>query len=855
MEGPDIEPECAALLRAAERSRAPRTTRRRRRRRAAVAAAAGLSRRARAAASRRRWRRSASLARGRGIDEDDVAREVARKLLGEAAGERGRQTPDRGRGRLVRGSPFRHLLDRALPEHRPPAKTPEGTTRRSIRWRAGSRRRRPRRATGRRAHARRRARRRSPATNTCPGLRHARLDPSCPRSSPSNLGLVPPPRRRPGWPTTGRRRRHAVQYAWKLRQRTLDRLAESPARAAALRWRRSLGERAPCWKRSALPSRAPRARDIEGAAPPRDVVAALEVVGAAADVRRPRRILERARALDPGVASRALADDARRSASTRAGGRCSRSSPPPLRATIRASTGGGPARLAARAPPSTRLGAGRLSGARIRSVLPAFVIARRARVAPIAPARAHRLERRARRARRGDRARAPRAPAFVTLAAHVALRRSRTWRRSPSSPAPSPRSASASRRSPPRRHRVTSLAAWAKGRRPRPTRIAVAASTDSGALTVLASDQVEVSLPRRRDARGRRPRRSPRARRRRSRPRPAASSRWRRSARTLGLRVDLDDRDAAGGPLDPRDPARAGRSPSASRPTAMSDVHLAAARALLDAGAGASACRARRPARPRGERSPRGERVGVALARRLRDGRARGAGLVLRCARASARARGRPRRARASVGDGGRCAWLREPSPPELGVELPRRSACGVSRWGCPRRSRSSRTSAPAPRLRPPVLATGRIDASGRGPPGRARARSSQARRRRRAPRRRRPPGPTPQRVRGRGPRGRGRRVPRPGRALDPAAISLDGAIARASRPIRGAAAAIRGDPRACASRPPIARAVLLELGTRLRRAGETARATEPRGRARRSSPPAAGRRPEAAGALRARGS
>lgn len=295
-----------------------------------------------------------------------------------------------------------------------------------------------------------------------------------------------------------------------------------------------------------------RVRDLEGAAPAADVVAALEAVGAARAAGASPDSLSRVNAaLDPGVASRALADDAalgfdalEEAALALLAAALAGDDPGEHEAAVRGA-------LAARArAENVRLGA-ELVGAPIPDLALAFVIAHDELVAP-ALARLTAWN-----DARGELAAAI-APehrarfAFVTKAVHVApsaiahvaavaeLARAFPEVRERLAPAPA---------APPR---ITSLAAWAKARRARgvDAPIAVAASTDSGAITVLASDPVEVSL--RGDAtlvvdvhaplaEGAAPSVTTAA----GRVVPMAPV-----PRTLGrFRVDLDDRDAAEAPL------------------------------------------------------------------------------------------------------------------------------------------------------------------------------------------------------------------------------------------------------------------------------------------------------------------
>ncbi|MBL8607515.1 MAG: hypothetical protein JNL38_09355 [Myxococcales bacterium] len=265
----------------------------------------------------------------------------------------------------------------------------------------------------------------------------------------------------------------------------------------------------------------------------------------------------------------------------------------------------------------------------------------------------------------------------------------------------------------------------------------------------------------------------------------------------------------------------------------MSDVHLAAARALLDAGAGASACRVLGALRGREANDLREASASASLSPGVYAMvEHEGAGLVL-----PVRARVGPspwappdvREASAAAMAAVR-AWLREPSLPELGVELPPAFGVRGISMGLPAALAFVAHLCPGAAPEVAVLATGRIDASGAVLPV-AHVREKLAGAAEEA----------------------GRRVVvvplgadapgaiavadlgaavdaclGPGRALDPAAISLDGAIARARLEAdpRAAAAILEAIPRVRLAAADRAR-VLLELGTRLRHAGETARATE----------------------------
>lgn len=247
-----------------------------------------------------------------------------------------------------------------------------------------------------------------------------------------------------------------------------------------------------------------RARELAApapSAPTTAVVAALEALGAArAAGASPDSLSRVTEALDAGAASRALSDDEalgfdalEEAALALLAAADSDDDPSAHEDAVRAA-------LAARARAEhVRLGAEAV-GAKVPDLALAFVLAHDELVAP-ALARLTAWN-----DARGELAAAV-APelrarfAFVTKAVHVAPEaiahvgavaelarifpdvRARVSPAAASSPAPAP---------------VTSLAAWARARRARARAsdapIAVAASTDGGALTVLARDEVEVSL-------------------------------------------------------------------------------------------------------------------------------------------------------------------------------------------------------------------------------------------------------------------------------------------------------------------------------------------------------------------------
>ncbi|MBL8607513.1 MAG: hypothetical protein JNL38_09345 [Myxococcales bacterium] len=245
MEGPEVEPECAALLRAARALASAADDASRAAASRAVAAAAGpvsaLVRRHAAAVAKKH----ASLARGARIDEDDVAQEVLRKLLERPPVNEADNPPIAVVVGWVRAVALRHLLDRARQKHRYlPAKTPAGDDDAPL----------DPPASGRLADDALAARQdvermRAVAPEALAGHKHLpevyamlALDPELPAFEIAvGLGLVPPPPP-PPWPADYRKKKDAaVQYAWKLRQRTLDRLAESlgEGRRAALAGGRS----------------------------------------------------------------------------------------------------------------------------------------------------------------------------------------------------------------------------------------------------------------------------------------------------------------------------------------------------------------------------------------------------------------------------------------------------------------------------------------------------------------------------------------------------------------------------------------------------------------------------------------
>lgn len=264
----------------------------------------------------------------------------------------------------------------------------------------------------------------------------------------------------------------------------------------------------------------------------------------------------------------------------------------------------------------------------------------------------------------------------------------------------------------------------------------------------------------------------------------------------------------------------------------MSEVHLAAARALLDAGAGASACRVLGALRGREANDLREASASASL----RPGvyamvEHEGGGLVLPVRPRLGPSPWAPpdvREACAAAMIAVR-AWLREPALPELGVELP--SAFGVRgiSMGLPAALAFVAHFCPGAAPEVAVLATGRIDPSGAVLPV-SHVREKLAGAAEEAGRR---IVVVPLGAEAAGARAvadLGAAVDAclgPGRALDPAAVSLDAALARARQEPdpRAAAAILEAIPRAPLAAADEAR-VLLELGTRLRHAGQTERAT-----------------------------
>lgn len=231
MEGPEVEPECAALLTAAralasagdDASRAAAT----RALASAVGPVSALVRRHAVAVAKKH----ASLARGARLDEDDVAQEVLRKLLEKPPVNEAENPPIAVVVGWVRAVAVRFLLDRARQKHRYlPAKTSEGDDDAPLDPPASGRL-----ADDALAAREDVARMRAVAPAALAGHKHlpevyAMLaqDPELPALEIAvGLGLVPPPPA-PPWPADYKKKKDAaVQYAWKLRQRTLDRLAES----------------------------------------------------------------------------------------------------------------------------------------------------------------------------------------------------------------------------------------------------------------------------------------------------------------------------------------------------------------------------------------------------------------------------------------------------------------------------------------------------------------------------------------------------------------------------------------------------------------------------------------------------
>lgn len=270
----------------------------------------------------------------------------------------------------------------------------------------------------------------------------------------------------------------------------------------------------------------------------------------------------------------------------------------------------------------------------------------------------------------------------------------------------------------------------------------------------------------------------------------------------------------------------------------MADPRLSAARALLDAGAGASACRVLGALRGREANDLREASASASLAPGVYAMvEHEGGGLVLpvrprvgpspwappdvreACAAAMAAVR----------------AWFREPALPELGVELPSAFAVRGISMGLPAALAFVAHLTEGAPLDVAVLATGRIDPTGAvlpvshvpeklagaaeelGPrivlvPAGAEAPGA-------------PSAPSARSVASLDAAilaSLGRR-----RGLDPLAVSLDAALARARQEPdpRAAIAILEAVPRASLAAADEAR-VLLELGTRLRHAGQTDRAT-----------------------------